>query len=86
MAKKKRAPIIFKPNYLFWWMIWTYVTNKDILDIDAANEKHPNGQRRKVKFINLGGTRSSKTYDEIHFIFKYCRDNAGLNKHILVYR
>lgn len=86
MAKKKRPPIIFKPNYLFWWMNWTYVTNKDILDIEAANEKYPNGQRRKVKFINLGGTRSSKTYDEIHFIFKYCRDNAGLNKHILVYR
>lgn len=87
MAKqRKRQPIIFKPNYLCYWMLWTYKTNKDILDINSANEKYPLGQRRKVKIINLGGTRSSKTYDEIHFIYKYCVDNTGKNKHIKVFR
>lgn len=86
MAKKKRQPIIFKPNYLFYFMLWTYAQNKNKLDIASANEKYPDGQRRKVKFVNLGGTRSSKTYDEIHFIYKYCTDNVGKNKHVKVFR
>jgi len=50
-------PIIFKPNYLFYYMGYTYTDNKDIPDANFANEKYPNGQCRKVKFINLGGTR-----------------------------
>jgi hypothetical protein len=84
--KKKRQPIKFNPNYLFYWMLWTYAENKDVLDISAKNERFPNGQRRKLKFINLGGTRAAKTYDEIHFIYKYCVDNANGNKHIKVFR
>ncbi len=87
MAKnKKKRSIVFKPSYLFYWMLWTYVNRKNVLDKDSANDEHPEGQRRKVKFINLGGTRASKTYDEIHFIYKYCIDNAGLNKHVKVFR
>lgn len=86
MAKKVIKPIIFKPNYLFYYMGFTYTDNKDKLDVNFANEKYPLGQRRKVKFINLGGTRSSKTYDEIHFIYQYCIANAGKGKHIKVFR
>ncbi|MFZ4798261.1 MAG: hypothetical protein ACOYMA_12265 [Bacteroidia bacterium] len=86
MAKKKQRVLNFKPNYLYYWMLWTYNTNRKILDLNSANEKYPLGQKRKVKLINLGGTRSSKTYDEIHFIYKYCVDNAGKNKHIKVFR
>lgn len=86
MAKKKRQPIIFKPNFLFYYMGYTYTDNKNKLDPSSANEKYPNGQRRKVKFINLGGTRSSKTYDEIHFIYSYCVANANKGKHVKVFR
>ena len=86
MAKKRLEPINFKPNFLCYYMLWTYSENKHRLDTASANEKYPNGQRRKVKFINLGGTRSSKTYDEIHFIYKYCLDHQGQGKHIKVFR
>jgi hypothetical protein len=86
IVKKKRNPVKFNPNYLFYFMLWHYSKNADKLDPNSKTEKYPNGQRRKVKFINLGGTRSSKTYDEIHFLYQYCVDNAGLGKHIKVFR
>ncbi len=86
MAKKTPKKIVFKPNYLYYYMGWTYTMNKNKLDPASANEKYPDGQRRKIKFINLGGTRSSKTYDEIHFIYQYCIQNAHQNKHVKVFR
>ena len=86
MNKKQVNKIRFKPNYLYYYMAWTYTRNKNKLDPFSATEKYPNGQRRKVKFINLGGTRAAKTYDVIHFLYHYCLQNAQKKKHIKVFR
>jgi hypothetical protein len=76
----------FEPNYLFYYMLYTWQTNKDKLDILSANEQYPNGQKRPCCFVNIGGTRSSKTYDEIHLIYKYLTDNPNKHKYVAVYR
>jgi hypothetical protein len=67
-------------------MLYTWQTNKDKLDILSANEQYPNGQKRPCCFVNIGGTRSSKTYDEIHLIYKYLTDNPNKHKYVAVYR
>lgn len=87
MAKfVKKRTIKFDPNYLFYYMLYHYHQNKNKLDDTAKSERFPNGQRRKVVFINLGGWRASKTYDEIHLIYKYCLDYSNAKKHIKVFR
>lgn len=54
----------FDPNYLFYVMLKTYVDNKT--------------DDNKIIFCNEGGARSSKTFDAIHLIYKFCSDNRNL--------
>ena len=54
----------FDPNSLFYVMLKTYVDNKT--------------DDNKVIFCNEGGARSSKTFDAIHLIYKFCSDNRNL--------
>ena len=80
------AKIKFAPNYLFFWMIKKFLDNRHELDKSLADEENPDGKPKRITFFNLGGTRSSKTYDEIHFIWKLCDSNRGKNLYIAVYR
>ena len=64
----------FSPNYLFYWMLNKYQKHKKTLFKELASEDHPEGQRAIVKFFNFGGSRSSKSFDTIHLIVKFCHD------------
>lgn len=88
MAKvvRKQREINFKPNYLFYWMLYRYELAKNRLNPLLANEQYPKGQKVTPVFVNLGGTRSSKTYDEIHLIYKYFTDPENKNLRCIVYR
>ena len=59
MAKvvKKQREINFKPNYLFYWMLYRYELAKNRLNPLLANEQYPKGQKVTPVFVNLGGTR-----------------------------
>ena len=64
----------FSPNYLFYWMQHKFQKHKKTLFKELASEDHPQGQRAIVKFFNFGGSRSSKSFDTIHLIVKFCHD------------
>lgn len=88
MAKvvKKQRELNFKPNYLYWWMLANYQMAKDKLNPALANAQHPNGQKVTPVFVNLGGTRSSKTFDEIHLIYTFLSNPEQKNIRCIVYR
>lgn len=77
MAKKRRE-INFKPNFLFYWMWYKLGISK--------NRLNPSGEKVVPKFVNLGGSRSSKTFDAIHLIYKILTDLPNQNIVCNVYR
>ena len=88
MAKvvRKQRELNFKPSYLYWWMLANYQMAKDKLNPALANAQHPNGQKVTPVFVNLGGTRSSKTFDEIHLIYTMLSNPEHKNLRCIVYR
>lgn len=90
MAKRfvRENPVVWKPHYLAYWMYYKYITNKDKVFKELANEDFPDGQKVRITFINHGGTRSSKTFDSIHLIYKLLTDPENRNKNLYctVYR
>lgn len=75
MGKK----INFDPNYLCYYMLYQWANNRDSIDPRT-------GDPSVVKFFNQGGTRSGKTYDAIHAIWKICDSNKNGKLFIAVYR
>lgn len=55
----------FDPNSLFYYMAKTYSDNKT--------------PDNKITFVNIGGSRSSKTIDAIHLIVAFCLNNTNLS-------
>lgn len=78
MAKKRRE-INFRPNYLFYWMWYRLGIFKNKINPQTGKKSIP-------VFVNLGGTRSAKTFSEIQMCYKVLTDmpNAGIR--INVYR
>jgi phage terminase large subunit len=64
--------MIFDPNPLYYKMGAFFSENKNKQD--------------KVLICNEGGSRSSKTWDFIHFLVTYCDHNRNKNKEIYVFR
>ena len=62
----------FDPNGLFYWMAKTYADNKT--------------PDNKIIFCNEGSSRSSKTWDAIHFIVMFCLQNQNANLQIGCFR
>lgn len=50
-------PLKFEPNYLYSYMVKIFAKNRHRLDKASANEQYPEGQKKTIKFYNLGGTR-----------------------------
>lgn len=63
--------MIFDPNPLFYWMLQIFVKSKS--------------EGRKTTFCNEGGSRSSKTYDEIHLIYWICDQLRNSEKKLEIY-
>ena len=74
-----KSKIRFEPNYLCYYMLYMWATHRDSIDKET-------GLPSVVKFFNEGGTRSSKTYDAIHAIWKICDSNKNAGLYIAVYR
>ena len=64
--------MIFDPNTLYYKMALYYTQHKNDPD--------------KVIIFNEGSSRSSKTWDTIHFIFTYCEHNRGKAKEWYIFR
>ena len=71
--------VIFKPNYLFTYISHLWMHNRNVVDPIT-------GKKSIIKIFNGGGTRSSKSYDIIHFLWKVCDANKGKGLYIAVYR
>lgn len=71
--------IRFEPNYLAYYMMYVWSEYRDAVDPET-------GKKACVKFFNQGGTRSGKTYDAIHTIWKICDANKEAKLYISVYR
>lgn len=76
----------FDPNFLFYWMVYNYSVHKDTLFEALSNEMNPDGQRAIVKFFNFGGSRSSKSFDAVHFIVKMLDSHRDSPLKVNVYR
>lgn len=63
---------MFDPNELFYKIAEIYATH-----YDGVN---------RITICNEGGTRSSKTWDVLHFLIMYCQVNEGANNDIYVLR
>ena len=69
----------FDPNALCYRMLEYYSENKGRVNPET-------GRTALVKFANNGSSRSSKTYDAIHFIVAMFDQNRGKNLYCAVFR
>lgn len=73
----------FDPNPLFYWMVKTFVDNKNKL---FYSDEHPDGEKKTVTICNEGGSRSGKTFDAFHLIYYICQMNPDRGLKIFVLR
>ena len=71
--------VIFNPNYLCYHIFYLWLTNRDKIDPET-------GKKSLVKIFNAGGTRSGKTYDTIHALYKILDANRDRKLYVSVYR
>ena len=69
----------FNPNYLCYHMFYLWLENRD-----KINPK--TGKKSLVTIFNQGGTRSGKTYDFIHALYKILDANREAKLYVSVYR
>jgi len=67
----------FDPNQLFFYLAKLYSDN-------FANV--PAGERQRLIICNEGSTRSSKTWDFIHFLVAFCDNNRNKAYEVYIYR
>ena len=69
----------FNPNYLCYYIFYLWLENRDKINPNT-------GKKSLVTIFNQGGTRSSKTYDFIHALYKILDSNRNAKLYVSIYR